>query len=204
MTNLQQARIERLCHVLKLDRVAAEWPGIAHQAAQDEATHADFLEHVLAAENQARIERQRTTLLSLATLPSIKTLEEYDFESPQVLRRLQLLRNGAMSKNNVNKFSPEVRQRAVRLVQEHRGEYPSLWVAVESIAAKIGCSAQTLLTWVKRDEVDSGRREGVTTSERERIKELERENRELRPANDILRTASAFFAQAELDRKLKS
>jgi transposase-like protein len=204
MTNLQQARIERLCHVLKLDRVAAEWPGIAHQAAQDEATHADFLEHVLAAENQARIERQRTTLLSLATLPSIKTLEEYDFESPQVLRRLQLLRNGAMSKNNANKFSPEVRQRAVRLVQEHRGEYPSLWVAVESIAAKIGCSAQTLLTWVKRDEVDSGRREGVTTSERERIKELERENRELRPANDILRTASAFFAQAELDRKLKS
>lgn len=79
MTNLQQARIEQLCHVLKLDRVAAEWPGIAHQAAQDEATHADFLEHVLAAENQARIERQRTTLLSLATLPSIKTLEEYDF-----------------------------------------------------------------------------------------------------------------------------
>jgi transposase-like protein len=204
MTNLQQARIEQLCHVLKLDRVAAEWPGIAHQAAQDEATHADFLEHVLAAENQARIERQRTTLLSLATLPSIKTLEEYDFESPQVLRRLQLLRNGSMSKNNANKFSPEVRQRAVRLVQEHRGEYPSLWVAVESIAAKIGCSAQTLLTWVKRDEVDSGRREGVTTSERERIKELERENRELRPANDILRTASAFFAQAELDRKLKS
>ena len=109
-----------------------------------------------------------------------------------------------MSKNNANKFSPEVRERAVRLVQEHRGEYPSLWVAVESIAPKIGCSAQTLLTWVKRREVDSGHREGVTTSERERIKEPERENRELRRANDILRTASAFFAQAELDRKLKS
>lgn len=109
-----------------------------------------------------------------------------------------------MSKNNANKFSPEVRERAVRLVQEHRSEYPSLWVAVESIAPKIGCSAQTLLTWVKRQEVDSGQREGVTTSERERIKDLERENRELRRANDILRTASAFFAQAELDRKLKS
>ena len=109
-----------------------------------------------------------------------------------------------MSKNNANKFSPEVRERAVRLVQESRGEYPSLWVAVESIAPKIGCSAQTLLTWVKRHEVDSGQREGVTTSERERIKELERENRELRRAPAILRTASAFFAQAELDRKLKS
>jgi transposase-like protein len=109
-----------------------------------------------------------------------------------------------MSKNNANKFSPEVRERAVRLVQESRSEYPSLWVAVESIAPKIGCSSQTLLTWIKRHEVDSGQREGVTTSERERIKELERENRELRRANDILRTASAFFAQAELDRKLKS
>lgn len=109
-----------------------------------------------------------------------------------------------MSKNNANKFSPEVRERAVRLVQESRSEYPSLWVAVESIAPKIGCSAQTLLTWVKCHEVDSGQREGVTTSERERIKELERETRELRRANDILRTASAFFAQAELDRKLKS
>lgn len=92
----------------------------------------------------------------------------------------------------------------MRLVQEHRGEYPSLWVAVESIAPKIGCSVQTLLTWVKRQEVDSGQREGVTTSERERIKALEREVRELRRANDILRTASAFFAQEELDRKLES
>ncbi len=109
-----------------------------------------------------------------------------------------------MSKNNANKFSPEVRERAVRLVQEHRGEYPSLWVAVESIAPKIGCSTQTLLTWVKRHEVGSGQGEGVTTGERGRIKELERENRELRRANDILRTASAFFAQAALDRKLKS
>lgn len=109
-----------------------------------------------------------------------------------------------MIKNTTNKFSPEMRERAVRLVQEHRQDYPSLWVAVESIAPKIGCSAQTLLTWVKRHEVDNGQREGITTSERKRIKELERENRELRRANDILRTASAFFAQAELDRKLKS
>ncbi|AFT68641.1 Transposase IS3/IS911 family protein [Alloalcanivorax dieselolei B5] len=103
-----------------------------------------------------------------------------------------------------NKFSPEVRERAVRLVQEHRGEYPSLWAAVESIAPKIGCVPQTLLEWVKRAEVDAGERPGTTTAEAQRLKELERENKELRRANDILRTASAFFAQAELDRKLKS
>lgn len=103
-----------------------------------------------------------------------------------------------------NKFSPEVRERAVRLVQEHRGEYPSLWAAVESIAPKIGCVSQTLLEWVKRAEVDAGERPGTTTADAQRLKELERENKELRRANDILRTASAFFAQAELDRKLKS
>jgi transposase-like protein len=102
-----------------------------------------------------------------------------------------------------NKFSPEVRERAVRLVQEHRGEYPSLWAAVESIAPKIGCVPQTLLEWVKRVEVDTGVREGVTTAEALRVKELERENRELRRANEILKLASAFFAQAELDRRLK-
>jgi len=106
--------------------------------------------------------------------------------------------------NKSNKFSPEVRERAVRLVQEHRGEYPSLWAAVESIASKIGCVPQTLLTWVKRQEVDSGVREGVTTTEKQRVKELERENKELRRANEILKLASAFFAQAELDRRLKS
>ena len=106
--------------------------------------------------------------------------------------------------NKSNKFSPEVRERAVRMVQEHRGEYPSLWAAVESIAPKIGCVPQTLLEWVKRTQIDAGARPGITTAERERIKELERENKELRRANDILRTASAFFAQAELDRKLKS
>ena len=107
-----------------------------------------------------------------------------------------------MSKSN--KFSAEVRERAVRMVQEHRGEYPSQWAAIESIASKIGCTSQTLLGWVKRDEVDSGEREGVSTSERERLKALEREVKELRRANEILKLASAFFAQAELDRRLKS
>lgn len=106
--------------------------------------------------------------------------------------------------NKSTKFSPEVRERAVRMVQEHRGEYPSLWAAIESIAPKIGCVPQTLHDWVKREEVDAGQREGLTTSERERLKQLERENKELRRANDILKTASAFFAQAELDRRLKS
>jgi transposase len=102
-----------------------------------------------------------------------------------------------------NKFSPEVRERAVRMVQEHRGEYPSLWAAVQSIAPKMGCVPQTLLTWVQRHEIDSGVREGVTTSEAQRVKELERENKELRRANEILKLASAFFAQPELDRRLK-
>ncbi len=106
--------------------------------------------------------------------------------------------------NKSNKFSPEVKERAVRLVQEHRGEYSSLWAAVESIAPKIGCVPQTLLEWVKRAEIDVGERPGTTTAEAQRMKELGRENKELRRANDILRTASAFFAQAELDRKLKS
>ncbi len=103
-----------------------------------------------------------------------------------------------------SKFSPEVRERAVRMVQEHRGEYPSLWAAIESIAPKIGCVPQTLNEWVRRADIDSGAREGVTTDERERVKALEREVKELRRANEILKLASAFFAQAELDRKLKS
>lgn len=102
-----------------------------------------------------------------------------------------------------NTFSPEVRERAVRLVQEHREEYQSLWAAVQSIAPKIGCNASTLLEWVKRTEVDTGTRAGVTTDERERIKALERENRELRRANEILKTASAFFAQAQIDCQIK-
>jgi transposase-like protein len=105
--------------------------------------------------------------------------------------------------NKTKTFSPEVRERAVRLVPEHRGEYPSLWAAVESIAPKIGCVPQTLHEWVKRQEIDSGVREGVTTTEAQRVKELEREVKELRRANEILKLASAFFAQAELDRRLK-
>ena len=105
--------------------------------------------------------------------------------------------------NKTNKFSPEVRERAVRMVQEHRGEYPSLWAAIDSIALKIGCVPQTLNEWVKRVEVDTGVREGVTTAQAQRVKELEREVKELRRANEILKLASAFFAQAELDRKLK-
>ncbi|HHK2916736.1 TPA: IS3 family transposase [Pseudomonas aeruginosa] len=95
--------------------------------------------------------------------------------------------------NKSTKFSPEVRERAVRMVQEHRGEYPSLWAAVESIAPKIGCVPQTLLGWVQRHEVDTGVRGGVTTAEAQRVKELEREVKELRRANEILKLASAFF-----------
>ena len=101
------------------------------------------------------------------------------------------------------KFSPEVRERAVRMVFEHRAEHESQWAAVVSIAGKIGCTAQTLLNWVRQHERDSGRREGVTTAEAKRVRELEREVRELRRANEILKLASAFFAQAELDRRLK-
>lgn len=102
-----------------------------------------------------------------------------------------------------NRFAPEVRERAVRIVQEHRNEYPSLWAVVQSIAPKIGCTADTLLEWVKRTEVDAGVRAGTTTADAQRIKALEREVKELRRANEILKTASAFFAQAELDRQLK-
>src|SRR5690606_29945289 len=101
------------------------------------------------------------------------------------------------------KYSPEVRERAVRMVQEHRGEYPSLWAAIESIAPKIGCVPQTLHGWLRQHEVDSGQADGLSTDERERIKALEREVKELRRANEILKLASAFFAQAELDRRLK-
>lgn len=102
------------------------------------------------------------------------------------------------------KYSPEVRERAVRMVLEHRSEHTSKWAAIVSIAAKIGCTAQTLSTWVKQAERDQGKRAGLTTSERERLKQLEREVRELRQANEILRKASAYFAQAELDRRSKT
>ena len=101
------------------------------------------------------------------------------------------------------KFSPEVRERAVRMVFEHRGDHPSQWAAVESIAGKIGCTPQTLLSWVRRHERDTGQRDGPTTAEQQRVKALEREVKELRRANQILRLASAYFAQAELDRRFK-
>ncbi len=101
-------------------------------------------------------------------------------------------------------FSPEVRERAVRLVREHESEHGSQWAAIQSIAAKIGCSGETLRNWVRQAERDGGVRAGLTTDERERIKALERENRELRQANEILRKASAYFAQAELDRRFRS
>ncbi len=105
--------------------------------------------------------------------------------------------------NKSMRYSPEVRERAVRLVFEHQGEHQSQWAAIASIASKIGCTPETLRKWVRRAERDQGLRAGMTTSDRERLKALERENRELKRANDILRTASAFFAQAELDRRLK-
>ncbi len=99
------------------------------------------------------------------------------------------------------KYSPEVRERAVRMVLEHEQEYSSQWAAIQSIAQKIGCSGETLRNWVRRVERDSGRRAGATTDQVARLKELEREVRELRRANEILRKASAYFAQAELDRR---
>ena len=100
-----------------------------------------------------------------------------------------------------SRYSPEVRERAVRLVLEHAREHDSQWAAIRSIAAKIGCSSETLRHWVRAVERDTGRRPGLTTDERQRLKALERENRELKRANEILRKASAFFAQAELDRR---
>jgi transposase-like protein len=107
------------------------------------------------------------------------------------------------TKKTTNKFSAEVRERAVRMVWEHQGEHASQWAAITSIAAKIGCTAQTLRNWVRQSERDAGERSGLSTDERARLKALERENRELRQANEILRKASAYFAQAELDRRFK-
>jgi len=99
------------------------------------------------------------------------------------------------------RYAPEIRERAVRLVQEAQKDHQSQWAAIQSVAEKIGCTHETLRRWVRQDERDSGLRAGVTSDERDRLKQLERENRELKRANEILRKASAFFAQAELDRK---
>ena len=103
-----------------------------------------------------------------------------------------------------SRYSPEVRERAVRMVREHGAEHPSQWAAIASIASKLGCTSETLRRWVRQAERDTGHRGGgLTTDERQRLKELEREVRELRRANEILRKASAYFAQAELDRRPK-
>lgn len=104
---------------------------------------------------------------------------------------------------HTTRYPAEVRERAVRLVLDHQGDHASQWEAISSVAAKIGCTAETLRRWVRQAERDSGTRPGVTSEDRERIRALERENRELRQANEILRKASAYFAQAELDRRFK-
>ena len=108
-----------------------------------------------------------------------------------------------MTKKTSARYSPEVRARAVRMVVEHQGDHDSQWLAIVSIASKIGCTGETLRKWVRQAERDQGLRDGTTTEARDRLKALERENRELRQANEILRKASAYFAQAELDRPFK-
>jgi len=103
----------------------------------------------------------------------------------------------------LKRYSPVERERAVRLVFDQQGQHNSQWAAIQSIANKIGCTAETLRRWVRQTETDQGKRSGMSSSDRERLKELERENRELKQANEILRKASAYFAQAELDRRPK-
>ena len=103
--------------------------------------------------------------------------------------------------SKAKRYTPEFRQRAVRIFQEQCDQHASQWAAMQSIANKVGCTPETLRKWVKQVEIDQGKAAGLSSSDRERLKELERENRELKQANEILRKASAFFAQAELDRR---
>ena len=105
--------------------------------------------------------------------------------------------------NRRNSYSPEVQERAVRLFFSTLHEHTSRWAAIQSVASKIGCTPETLRRWIKQQEIDQGGRDGVTTDQAKRMKDLERENRELKRANEILKKAAAFFAQAELDRKPK-
>jgi transposase len=107
------------------------------------------------------------------------------------------------SHGSTESILPEVARAAIRLVQEHAAEHPSQWAAIESIASKVGCTSETLRKWVRQAERDAGQRRGLTTDERQRFKELEREDRELKRTNELLRKASAYFAQAELDRRGK-
>jgi transposase len=109
-----------------------------------------------------------------------------------------------MTKTPRPQYTPELRERAVRMVREHRKDHPSLWAAIEALAPMFGCVPQTLNEWVKKAETDAGQRPGLTSDERAKMKAMEREIKQLRQANEILRKASAFFAQAELDRKPKS
>ena len=102
-----------------------------------------------------------------------------------------------------SKYAPEVKERAIRMVREHRPEYPTQWAAITSIAAKLGCTTEPLRRWVQQAERHAGTRPGLTTNEREELKRLQRENFELKRANEILKKASAYFAQAELDRRAK-
>jgi transposase-like protein len=124
---------------------------------------------------------------------------------PEVSGGSNVWETGAMGKTTNRKPYPrELRERAVRMVREHEGEYASRWAALTSIAEKFGCNPGTLRTWLRQAERDDGTAAGMTTSEQERLKELERENKELRRANEILRKASAYFAQADLDRRNKT
>src|SRR5687768_18619789 len=139
---------------------------------------------------------------SLNSIASWRAGLSFGFEAYRVSRRPHFLgRMGSMGRPS--RFSPEVRERAVRLVMEQRPAHPSEWAALPAVATKLGTTAETLRQWVRQAERDTGQRPGLTTSERERLAALERENRELKRTNEILKTASAFFAQAALDRRSK-